>query len=591
MIIKYNMPTASFFTAEQRIPIAQKKVSVAAENGLSYKLGQRINFVVPASTGYFMPSETYLRMDVKIQQPHDVSGRHTRLQLDGELGANVLIRDITIRSGGAQNVLLEEIQNVNVLTALRYDYETNDNLKAKRALTEGSQFKSVENRGTLGSSETIMNNHRNNSYYGHTTSNFTNGQYRTCKALIRLPSGIFQNDRVFPLGLTDGLRIEILLEEAPKVFRQLDTVIKDRSITSGCRFHSINGSGTVGAANNWQSGSATTTVYLQRDNDLLAASSLPFAVGESISWFNPGNNADAGASAETIITAVAFEAGTSAPAVSRVKITFASKAQDSGATIGPGYFAYSRSVKKWTTNPTASVDDVELLIQQVTMPDGYTSTLNDMLKAGGSLNYDFLSYTNYKYSQQKEDRVANIRLPIQNSRCKSILCVPTDASIYTAADAINALGTYQVNNVAHDCGAHGVNNSTRSGLVGIADHLTQYQFLYDGRLNPSRKVPCDRISINDDGRQGLNQQVLIEQEKSLHMANIDPLSFRSFQENFFIGRALSLADGVYDGRGRDFSLQVEYQETTAPTKNHLWHCFVAHLRRIVVSGDNISIQV
>ena len=225
------------------------------------------------------------------------------------------------------------------------------------------------------------------------------------------------------------------------------------------------------------------------------------------------------------------------------------------------------------------------------MPDGYTSTLNDMLKAGGSLNYDFLSYTNYKYSQQKEDRVANIRLPIQNSRCKSILCVPTDASIYTAADAINALGTYQVNNVAHDCGTHGVNNSTRSGLVGIADHLTQYQFLYDGRLNPSRKVPCDRISINADQRQGLNQQVLIEQEKSLHMANIDPLSFRSFQENFFIGRALSLADGVYDGRGRDFSLQVEYQETTAPTKNHLWHCFVAHLRRIVVSGDNISIQV
>tara|TARA_R110000822_G_scaffold54679_3_gene139833 strand:+ start:828 stop:2579 length:1752 start_codon:yes stop_codon:yes gene_type:complete len=583
------MPTTSFFTAESRIPIAQKKISVAAENGLSYKLGQRINFVVPSSTGYFMPSETYLRMDVKVQMPVDVAGSMTKLSLDGQLGANVLIRDITIRSGGAQNVLLEEIQNVNVLTALRYDYETNDNIKAKRALTEGSQFKSVENRGTLGAEESLMNNHRSNSFYDHSSATFGNDSYKTCKALIRLPAGIFQNDRVFPLGLTDGLRIEILLEEAPKVFRQLDNVIKDRAITSNCRFHSINGSDTVGAANHWQSGSGTTTIFFERDNDLLSANSLPFAVGETISWYDPTNDVDAAATADVVITAISFEAG--AGSVSRVKITFTSVTQTSGATIGPGYFAYSRSVTTWTTPPTASIDDVELLIQQVTMPDGYTATMNEMLKAGGSLNYDFLSYTNYKTSIQSTDRVANIRLPIQNSRCKSILCIPTDASVYSAMDSMSGTGTYKVNDVTHDCGTSGVNNSTRSGLVGIADHLTNYQFLYDGKLNPSRKVPCGRTSINSSKRQGINQQVLIECEKALHMANIDPLSFRSFQENFFIARALSLSDGVYDGRGKDFSLQLEYQETTAPTKNKLVHCFVAHLRRIIVSGDNISIQV
>lgn len=587
------MPTASFFTAEQKIPIAQKKVSIQAENGLSYKLGQRINFTIPASTGYFMPSETYLRMDVKVQMPNDTAGQLTRLMLDGEIGANVLIRDITIRSGGAQNVLLEEIQNANVLTALKYDYECNDNIQQKRALTEGCQFRSQEGRGTLGSVESIMNNVRDNQYFGHTTSAMTNTQYRTVKALLKLPAGIFQNDKVFPLQLTDGLRIEILLEDAPKVFRQLDTVQRDRAIVSNPRFHSINGSDNASTTNDWQNGSATTSVFLTRDNNMSSAANCPFVVGEQISFFNPDSGSDTSASATFPITAITFESGTGS--VDKIKLAFASATNTAGATfsVTKNFHAYSRSldVAGSSYKPTISVDDVELILQQVMMPDGYTQTMMSNLKAGGSLNYDFMSYTNYKFSQQKEDRVANIRLPIQNSRCKSILCIPTDASVYSTRDVINASGTYLVNDILNDCGGTGVNNSTRSGLVGICDQLSQYQFLYDGRLNPSRKVPTARISDIADGTQQLNQQVLIENEKALHMANIDPLSFKKFQENFFIGRALSLNDGVYDGRGKDFNLQVEYQETSSPTKNKLWMNFVAHIRRIVVRGDSVSVEV
>jgi hypothetical protein len=210
--------------------------------------------------------------------------------------------------------------------------------------------------------------------------------------------------------------------------------------------------------------------------------------------------------------------------------------------------------------------------------------------------YDFLSYTNYKYSQLASDRVVNIRLPIQNSRCKSVLCIPTDATPYTAKQTIFAGDTYQVNNLVRDCGGAGVdgytqNRSTRSGLVGIADHASNYQFIYDGKLNPNRKVPLGRVSVNTGDEAPLNQQLFIENEKSLRMANIDPLSYEKYQDNFFIGRAFSLASGVYDARGKDFNLQVEYQETTAPTKAKLWNCWVAHLRRIVVRGDSIALDV
>ncbi len=101
-----------------------------------------------------------------------------------------------------------------------------------------------------------------------------------------------------------------------------------------------------------------------------------------------------------------------------------------------------------------------------------------------------------------------------------------------------------------------------------------------------------RIAEIQNQYQGKDQQWLIEAEKAVYMAGIEPLSFLSYQKNWFIGRALSLQNGVYDARGKDFNLQVEYTETVGgPTKPHLWNCFVSHLRRIIVRGDSISIEV
>ena len=75
------------------------------------------------------------------------------------------------------------------------------------------------------------------------------------------------------------------------------------------------------------------------------------------------------------------------------------------------------------------------------------------------------------------------------------------------------------------------------------------------------------------------------------MSNIVPYSFKDFNSNFVIGRALSLHNGIYDTRNKDFNLQLEYNGTQAPIKNKLWCNFVAHLRRIVFKGDGISLEV
>ena len=90
----------------------------------------------------------------------------------------------------------------------------------------------------------------------------------------------------------------------------------------------------------------------------------------------------------------------------------------------------------------------------------------------------------------------------------------------------------------------------------------------------------------------ISQQWAIEAEKALAMSDIEPLSFMAFQSNFFIGRALALGkNAVYDARGKDFMLQVEYTGDNVQTKNKLWNNYVSHLRRLVIKSGSLHVQL
>jgi hypothetical protein len=251
----------------------------------------------------------------------------------------------------------------------------------------------------------------------------------------------------------------------------------------------------------------------------------------------------------------------------------------------------SRAIEKASTyNPTYLIKNAEMILQQVEMPQGYTSKLAQMMKGGGAMNYDFLSATNYKVSQLKSERVANLRLPLNQSRAKSVLCIPTDASSSGTKELLQAKDTYITHyDLESDANTRNwnANHSQRTGLVGCADNLTSYQLFYEGKLNPNRKVFCNKVATKNS----IDSQPLIELEKGLKMGGIMPFSFKKFRENFAIGRALSLQNGVYDTRGTDFNLQVEYQETNEPVIDKLWNCWCMHLRRIVISGNGIMLQV
>ena len=587
---------SSFFTSSEKIQVGQTDISVPSENGLNYKSGGKIDLYIPPTSKFVDLSQSRFKFNVSFALPTITADSGAmRVQLDAESGLHSLIRSIRIFTG-RKTALLEEIEGYDILTALRFDYETNDNLRKKRALTEGTTTYDPACRGTLGTHKTELGNCFSNQYFSTIegdsptlSTSFTaddDNELKTVKGELHLNTGLFRNEAVFPSLLTDGLFIEILLQEKKKVFRKLDSVNEFRKLRLNPMFHSINGSDNASATSgSFQNGDTTTEFFVTRENNQTSTNVFPFVVGQKFSLASY-TGAVVNGSVGTI-TQIEQVSG-AAVGTTKTKITCTEITSDLGFTVGGSNASRVFMVDKTpdeasTYDVDYTVSDVELIVKQIEVPDGYETSMLNMMKEGGTINYDYRSFTNYRYSQLSGDNVANIRLPLIESRATSILCIPTDATNYSSKQLLSGSTAYVVNEDTFDV----INRSARSGLVGISDNLQEYQFIYDGKINPSRKVDVSKISAKNS----ISQQWCIESEKALAMADIEPLSFRQFQENFFIGRALALGkNAVYDARGKDFNLQVEYTGA-AQTKSKLWNNFVSHLRRLVIKNGSVEVMV
>jgi len=577
-----------FFVADNKIPLDESYVAIPSQNGLSYDAQKIIEFYIPPNVDYFKPQNSYLQFDLELSQ--DANASTTRLQLDELIGGQVLIDTIRIHSGD-KTELLEEIRHYPVHVANKYAYHSNPTLRDLRALNEGAGIWTPDARGTRGTSKSILTNHKFSPYYKAVTSSpestpFTNtNSYHKCKIKLPLHTGLFQNDKVVPCGMMNGLFVTILTSENKRVFRQLDSVSFERRLPLNPLFHSTNGS--TGSPSTWVGGAAGSTdvFYVKVDNNNFEAPNFPLVCGEAIEFARIDNRSKTTMTTQRHITKYETS-GTGANQL--VKVTLNEKATLSGSmTNAENHALYSVSVSQTTTyEPTYSMSNCELVICQIDLgPQARQDALQSMAE-GKMMVYDFLSTQCYNYSQLKGDRVANIPIPAFHQRAKSIICTPTDASVYSTRDSISGSGTYQIHGseTAVDSELH----STQSGIAGISDRLTEYFFFYDGKNQPSLNVDTSKIAR----KQTFEAIPLLELDKALFQAGMPALDMSRFQENFCIGRALSLNNGVYDMRDKDCRLNVRYQDTLhAPDKDKLWCIFVYHLRRINIRQGSITIEV
>jgi hypothetical protein len=589
---------SSYWSADDSVRIGETKVSVPSENGLSYSPGQKIQLFIDPSTKYMDGRETYLSMNVKISLP--AGKAPTRLQLDK--CSSVLIKNLRIYDG-SRGQLLEEISDYASYVAVKYDYDKDKNVENMRALKEGCAVHTPENRGTEGTTRSAMANTVTNPWFKSTTGNqstaFDDTDFLDAKICIPLHSGIFGNsETIFPIAMTNGLYLEIDLNDSANILKQLDSVMRDVRTPLNPHFHSLNGSSTP---DTWTAGTETTSIYVDTKNNLDGVnrvSRFPFVVGEKFKFCKANNNGSGSAfHGDVPLTISAINLSQSANAsAGLIEVQFQNASVKAGAkTITSDYVMYSTSVADESSyDASYRVSNVNLIISQVQLDPAYERGMIQKVREGKAIEFDIPSVTNYKHSILASDRQVSYQVFAQNSRAKALMVVPQDSSVYTSAQLISASGTYVISgtNYTSETGKNAEDTcvaSTRSAYTGISDRISSLQYTINGRRQPNREISLKKIAT----KESIDALHLYELEKVLDNSAIQPKSFSEFQNNFVFGRGFSAGgqNGVLDLRGKDLGVIVKYLTSDSPDKPKMFQSYVAHLRRLILRQDSIEVVI
>tara|TARA_R100001591_G_scaffold19991_1_gene28073 strand:+ start:891 stop:2717 length:1827 start_codon:yes stop_codon:yes gene_type:complete len=607
---------SSYWRNDEKIKVSQTQVSIPSTNGQSYsgtagQSGRRVDFEIPPSVKFMDGKNSYLQFDIKLAVPAGLTP--TRLHLDPFIGGQSVVKNLRIYSGN-RAVLLEEITEYNAKVQIQYSYDADDSMRKMRALKEGCLIDNIENRGTLGTSVSNNIDIRSNPYYKPVSTVpagrdwGTADDFLTAKLSLPIHSGLFADggDKIFPVMLTNGLFIEVDLEDPARFIKQLDSVNRHRRMKQNPVFHGVSAGGAALAIDNANNQSE---IFLGKQNNMISVENCPFVKGERIgicSATDPNNECaltQNGAQDYPAITDISLDGG-------YVKLTFANfQNSDSGTGVqatSNNFILFSAAIDQFRTQnddnttqliakqtsyaATCEISNVELVIQQVGVDPRYEAGMMKKMRDGGSIEIDIPSVTNYKHSLLSSNRNATVNVQVSNTRAKSMIVMPSDAKVLDSADLIGGLSACYAEEVTT---MDGRLHSIRSGQVGIIDRLTQYQMLVDDKLVPSRPIVVSKINRGIS----IAAQPLIELEKALTQAGIVPRSFVDYNRNFLIGRAYALNDGVANLNNKTNQLQLLYNESDVagadlpPTHNKLLYCFMFHLRRISIKGDSVMVTL
>lgn len=609
---------SSYWRNDDKIKVSQTQVSIPSTNGQSYtgtagQSGRRVDFEIPPTVKFLDGKNSFLQFDIKLALPSGADP--TRIHLDPFIGGQSCIKNIRIYSGN-RAVLLEEITEYNAKVQIQYSYNQDESMRKMRALKEGTLVNTIENRGTLGTSVSNNIDTRTNPYYkpvGTVPAGRdwgTADDFLTAKLSLPIHTGLFADggDKIFPVLMTNGLFIEVDLEDPARFIKQLDSVNRNRRMKQNPVFHGIDDAGAALAIDN---AANITTIYLGKQNNMTSVENCPFVKGERIGICdatNPNQSCNlfttaAGAAAYPKITNITIDNG-------YVLLTVEEFQNNNGGTgleaTSNNFIVFSASIDthrvqiadatvqiiapKTSYAATCEFKNMEIVCQQVSVDPRYEAGMMKKMREGGSIEIDIPSVTNYKHSLLASNRNATINLAVSNTRAKSMIVMPSDAKVLNSADLISgSKECYDEENTSMDGRLH----SIRSGQVGIIDHLTSYQMVVDDKLVPTRPIDVSKINKGVS----ISAQPLIELEKALNQAGIVPRSFVDYNRNFLIGRAYALNDGVANLNNKSNQLQLLYNESNvagvdrAPQHNKLLYCFMFHLRRISIKGESVVVSL
>ncbi len=617
----------SYWRSDSVVHIGEEQVEIPAERGLQYVVSEssrKVQFKVPQSIGIFSGKDSYLSWDMKILNDNAVT---TRLQLD-PAGGGMMVQNIRLLNNGT---VIEEINEYNQLVAVKHDYDRDEALLSMKAVAEGGTVYNSFTAGTRGSSKSEMADLQTNPWFKESSGDQTvvysqRDQGNTVKCCVPLQTGVFQGGAFPVLLMENGLTIEIDLAPAPRIVKQLDSVVRQRRrplnpVFKGC--DDAAGTDGVPGASPWVNTNgaavapgagdrAISRIYLDNTaNSIKTVAQCPFVVGERIGFVEIANAAagcvalsstDGGGpgpnlSAGPVISQIVLEAG-------RVRLDLAAPifntmaVANGGRNIVEDTFCVvslscedGRAAAAEGTTPAGvaqvypvsyQVDNLNLVVHKLELEQSQVQSMLSQARDGSAIEFDIMSFTNYKNSLLASERQASFLINAKNQRAKALLTVPTDSTIYTSGDLLSSRSSYEVTQNGMDTSLH----SARAGISGVCDFLTEYQLQISGVNVPSRPVSCRKIAT----RNSIDAFYLYELEKALANSDVDPRSFAKYMENFLIGRSFGTFSGATDLRNEDLTLILRYAETTAPTKAKMFSSFVHHVRRVRIQGGFVFVD-
>jgi hypothetical protein len=275
----------SYWQSIVKKPVITEKVSYPTINGLTYKASgnNKILINIPSDCKFIQPSDTYLKfkLDLQFTQTH-ASAQHPlgsitqRLQLIPELGGSAIIRNLVIRSGTGRT--LESITNANALNAIRLMYNKDCNLDNKRASTEGIILHDFRTRswGNSGLIEKLNSYNTSNNPYFNKDGNVS--------AHLVIPfhcSGLLGaiNTKILPVGLLQGMVIEIELEEPKYCWRAIQSTARDGPNPGGYNLLLSHGNGG-NAGDGLVKATSYSSIFTHAENNNGVVDDCPFCIGE-----------------------------------------------------------------------------------------------------------------------------------------------------------------------------------------------------------------------------------------------------------------------------------------------------------------------
>ena len=535
--------------------VPTKTISIKPEAQIDYnpKNQNTIRWLIPQHIGFFDPRQTMMKYNLTMSGRGFARPSH-------RAGVHSLLRDLRVMDGTGM-AELESIQDYNVLTAQWWGYTQNESIAHKRDMFEGRSANQNINEQLL---------------YGASPSwGATNTSVRRVAKTVEIQqpiySGVLGGDRVFPVVATQGLRVQMTLDN---ITRSLENP-SNLGLKQGLNDLEIKLAKTVG--DDVTAGDAPFTVVVDNptsasndrgvNNALTPTNNNPFDIGDVLYV------ALTDRSSETIlgiITAFGQTAGdltisyvpdraagvaltTTYPPQSRLYIKQADRTNGYTTTHVSALIAASAA-----TQINYTISNLEMLLLQVQPPQQYITSMMNQVASSKGLSMDFRTWTLYRFNLSTKNGLTNQLIPANQQRAYSILSLPLDIALQ--------------NDIAAD------------SFKGITDGCQNYQYVFGGSLIPDRPIDLVRYTQTPARTDALH---IVELEKTLVNCGYGVRNLLRVPNRFVLGRAFSKYGQVMNLDSADLSLRVEY---SAATEEKLFEHFVQFLRRVNISSNGVTVM-